>query len=563
MVRHDWMQICIFVLLLIIIAPLLGSYLSKIYQGKQTYLKKRLGWLERLSYRIAGVDPQEEMTWKAYGKALLWFNGFGFIALFAIQLFQGYLPFNPQHFQEVPWDLAFNTAASFVTNTNWQSYAGETTLSYATQMVGLTVQNFLSAATGVSALLVLIRGITRKTSNTIGNFWADLIRTLVYVLLPLSIVFSVVLVSEGVIQTLAPYVEVETLEKGKQTLPLGPVASQIAIKQLGTNGGGFYNTNSAHPFENPTTLSNFLELFAILLLPAALIFTFGFMTGAIKHAWLLFSVMLFLWACGLGISLYSEHLHNPALQNLPVLEGKETRFGILNSVLWSVSTTATANGSVNCMLSSLTPLSGCICMFNIMLGELVFGGAGVGLLSMIFFVLLTVFLSGLMVGRTPEYLGKKIEKRDMQYVVIAVLMPGALILLSAGISCVLQVATSSLLNHGPHGLSEILYASTSATGNNGSAFAGLNANTVYYNILLGIIMLLGRTAILFPSLAIAGHLAQKKITPPSVGTFSTDTLLFALLLIGSILIIGALTYSPAQLLGPIIEHFLMIKGRVF
>lgn len=553
----EWVQFLFFAGVFICLTPILGRYIAHVFTGKT----RVLGWLENLCYQVGGVDPLVEMHWTEYGKALLLFNIFGFITLFFLQLLQNYLPLNPQNFEGVSWHLAYNTAASFTTNTNWQSYAGETTLSYFTQMVGLTSHNFLSAATGMAALLTLIRGLIRKTTDTIGNFWVDVVRMVVYLLLPLSIIMAVVLVGEGVIQNFSPYVEVTTLENGKQTIPLGPVASQVAIKQLGTNGGGFFNANSTHPFENPTAFSNFLEMLAIILIPAASVYAYGIMIDSKKHASLLFGVMLFLWIAGILIAFGSEHLHNPSFEAYPNLEGKETRIGVTNSILWTVTTTATSNGSVNAMISSLSPLAGGVAMFNMMLGELIFGGVGVGLCSMIMFTLLTVFLSGLMVGRTPEYLGKKIEKREMQWVMLAVLMPAILILVGAGISSVLPEALSSLGNEGPHGLSEILYAFASAAGNNGSAFAGLNANTVYYNLTLGTVMLLARVSIILPCLALGGLLARKKMTPPSSGTFSTNSILFFVLLLSVILIVGALTFFPALTLGPIVEHLLMLEGR--
>lgn len=559
----NWIQTLFFTGLFVLLTPVLGTYIATVFTGNASTANRAFGWLENLCYRIGGTDPKEEMSWIDYGKALLLFNFFGFITLFFLQLVQGYLPLNPQNLGATSWPLAFNTAMSFTTNTNWQSYGGENTLSYLTQMLGMTSHNFLSAATGMAALLTLTRGLIRKTVDTVGNFWVDLVRMVVYILLPLSIIMAIILVSQGVIQTFSPYVEVTTLENAKQTIPLGPVASQIAIKQLGTNGGGFFNANSAHPFENPTPISNILEMLALVLIPAATVYAYGIMIGSKKHAWLLFAAMLILWGSGLLISLYSEYLHDPVINAYPLLEGKETRLGIGNSLLWSTATTATANGSVNAMIASLSPLAGGIAMFNIMLGELVFGGIGVGLCSMIMFSILTVFLSGLMVGRTPEYLGKKIEKREMQWVVLAVLMPGLLILLGAGISCVVPEALSSLANQGPHGLSEILYAFTSCAGNNGSAFAGLNANTAYYNLSLGVVMMLARASIILPSLALAGLLAGKKTTPPSSGTFSTNSILFVILLIGVILIVGALTFFPALSLGPIVEHLLMLEGKSF
>jgi potassium-transporting ATPase potassium-binding subunit len=557
---HDWLQIFVFTGLFVCLTPILGTYMAKVFNGEPVL---GLGWLERCCYRIGGIHPEEEMSWIHYGKALLLFNVLGFITLFFLQLVQGYLPLNPQNFGAVSWPLAFNTAISFTTNTNWQAYGGETTLSYLTQMLGLTSHNFLSAATGMAALLVLIRGFIRKTTDTVGNFWVDLVRTVVYILLPLSILMAIVLVCEGVIQTFSPYIEAISLENGKQTIPLGPVASQIAIKQLGTNGGGFFNANSAHPFENPTLLTNLLEMLAIILIPAASVYMYGIFIKSKRHAWVLYFVMFLMWAVGILIAFSSEHTFNPVIDVYPIMEGKETRLGTTNSLLWAVSTTSTANGSVNAMLSSLSPLAGGVSMFNIMLGELIFGGVGVGLCSMIMFTLLTVFLSGLMVGRTPEYLGKKIEKREMQWVMLAVLTPGALILLGAGISCALPEALSSLGNQGPHGLSEILYAFSSCAGNNGSAFAGLNANTAYYNLTLGFVMLFARVSIILPSLAIAGLLARKKTTPPSIGTFSTESFLFFVLLICVILIVGALTFFPALSLGPIVEHLLMLEGRSF
>lgn len=555
-----WIHIAIFISLLALLTPLLGSYIAAIYEGRAVFAYRSLGWLERLCYRVGGIRGREEMSWISYAKALLLFNLLGLVFLFFLQRLQGFLPLNPQGFGAVSWDSAFNTAASFTTNTNWQGYAGETTMSYLTQMLGLTSHNFLSAATGMGALLALTRGLARKTTETIGNFWYDLVRTVVYLLLPLALIMAVVLVSEGVIQTLSPYVEVTTLEKEKQTIPLGPVASQIAIKQLGTNGGGFFNTNSAHPFENPSAFTNLIEMLAILLIPSATVYAFGKMIGSKRDAYLLLGVMLILWAAGLALSFYAEHQVNPLMEAYPLLEGKETRLGVTNSVLWSVSTTGTSNGSINAQMSSLSPLAGGVALFNIMLGELIFGGVGVGLCSMIMFTLLTVFLSGLMVGRTPEYLGKKIEKREVQWMVLAVLMPGALILAGSGISSVLPGALSSLSGAGPHGLSEILYAFTSAAGNNGSAFAGLNANTPYYNLALGMVMLVARLSIILPSLAIGGLLAKKRTAPPSKGTFSTHSPLFALLLIGIILIIGGLTFFPALALGPIVEQMLMLEG---
>jgi potassium-transporting ATPase potassium-binding subunit len=554
------MQIALYVVVLIALTPLLGSYMAKVFSGERFAGRKLFSWAEGGIYRWCGIKFNEEMTWKKYTAAVLYFNLFGFFAVFLLQLLQGALPLNPQHLGGVPWALSFNTAVSFMTNTNWQSYAGETTMSYLTQMLGLAVQNFLSAATAIAVLLALIRGLVKRSGQTLGNFWVDLTRSTLYVLLPLSIILAVVLVGEGVVQTTAPYAIVSTIEGDQQVIPLGPAASQIAIKQLGTNGGGFFNVNSAHPFENPTPLSNFLEMLSILLIPAALVYTFGIMTNRKRHAWVLFSVMMIIFLAGLGASISAENSMNAATANL---EGKEVRLGITNSILWEAATTCASNGSVNAMHSSLSPIAGGVAMFNMMLGEIVFGGVGCGMYGMLLFVLLTVFLAGLMVGRTPEYLGKKIEAGDIQMVILAIIAPSAAILVGAGLSVVLPIALTSISNAGPHGLSEILYAFTSAAGNNGSAFAGLNANTTYYNLALGLVMLIGRFAVLIPTLAIAGRLVGKKIAPASAGTFSTDGPTFAVLLIGVIIIVGALTFFPALTLGPIVEHFLMQAGRTF
>lgn len=559
----SWMQILFYTALFIGLTPLLGHYMARVFTGKRTFLHPILSPLENLCYRLADVNQHEEMTSKRYAANWVIFNLFGFFAVILLMTCQYFLPLNPQNFPATSFPLAYNTAASFVTNTNWQSYGGETTLSYLAQMLGLAVQNFLSASAGMAALLVLIRGLIRKSSDTIGNFWADLVRTVVYLLLPLSILLALVLVFEGSVQTFSPYVETATLENGKQTIPLGPVASQIAIKQLGTNGGGFFNANSAHPFENPTALTNLLEMLSILLIPCATVYMYGILINSKAHAWLLFCAMFFFWACGIALSYYAESQPNPVLTAYPVLEGIETRFGIVNSFLWSVSTTATSNGSVNAMISSLAPLAGGVSLFNMMAGELIFGGVGVGLASMLMFVLLTVFLSGLMVGRTPEYLGKKIEKSEMKWVVLTILMPVSLVLIGAGIACILPLALSSLSNRGPHGLTEILYAFMSSAGNNGSAFAGLNSNTNFYNFVLGTIMLITRMTIIFACLFIGGFLAKKKTSPPSAGTFSTNTFLFFALLIAVITIEGALTFFPALSLGPLAEHLLMLQGQSF
>jgi len=563
MTNHDIIQVALFFLALIGLAPILGNYMSNVFSGNKHFMLPIFGWLERITYKLAGINPHEETSWKSYTFALLLFNLIGFIFVFLLQLFQAYLPLNPANLSNVLWHSAFNTAVSFMTNTNWQGYAGETTLSYFVQMVGLTVQNFVSAATGIAVLLALIRGLSRKTTENLGNFWVDLTRSTLYVLLPFSILLSIVLVGQGVVQNFKSYETVQTLQGGQQVIPMGPAASQIAIKQLGTNGGGFFNANSAHPFENPTPFSNFLEMLAILLIPASLTFTYGKMVGSIRQGWTIFTAMLFLLVVGLSISLYAEYSSNPIFGHLPLMEGKETRIGITNSVLWSTSTTAASNGSVNALQESLSPLSGMVAMINIMLGEVVFGGVGAGLYGMIIFIILTVFIAGLMVGRTPEYLGKKIESFEVKMAIIAVLAPSFVILLFSAWASVSNVGLSSLNNSGPHGLSEILFAYSSAAGNNGSAFAGLNANTIFYNLTLGIGMLIGRFGVIIPVLAIAGNLAGKKITPPSAGTFRTDNWLFAGLLIAVILIVGGLTFFPALSLGPIVEHLLLKSGVTF
>ena len=522
-----------------------------------------LGWLERLTYKFIGVKPDEETNWKSYTFGLLMFNLIGFIFVFLLQMLQAYLPMNPAHLSNVSWHSAFNTASSFVTNTNWQGYAGETTLSYLVQMIGLAVQNFVSAATGVAVLIALVRGISRKTTDKIGNFWVDLTRSTLYVLLPLSILLAIALVGQGAIQNFKHYETVQTIQGAQQVIPMGPVASQEAIKQLGTNGGGFLNANDAHPFESPTPFSNLLVMFALLIIPAALTFTYGKMVGSTRQGWAIFSAMMILLLVGLSISLYAEYSFNPIFGHLHLMEGKETRFGITNSVLFSVITTDVSCGAVNCMHDSLTPLSGMVAMINMMLGEVIFGGVGAGLYGMVIFIILTVFIAGLMVGRTPEYLGKKINAFEVKMAIIAMLAPNLVILLFAAWASASTVGLSSLNNAGPHGLSEILYAFSSAAGNNGSAFAGLNANTVFYNLTLGFGMLVGRFGVIIPVLAIAGSMAEKKITPMSGGTFRTDNSLFIVLLIGVILIVGGLTHFPALSLGPIVEHYLMNMGITF
>ena len=563
MTTLDYFQIILFLALLIGLTPVLGKFMYKVFSGEKHIMIPVFGWLEKLTYKLIGVNPDEETNWKSYTFSLLIFNLLGFIFVFLIQLFQAQLPLNPANLANVSWHSAFNTAVSFMTNTNWQGYAGETTLSYFVQMIGLTVQNFVSAATGIAVIIAVLRGISRKNTDKLGNFWSDLTRSTLYILLPLSILFAVVLVGQGVIQNFSPYQTVHTIQGADQVLPMGPAASQIAIKQLGTNGGGFFNANSAHPFENPTPFSNFLEMLAILLIPAALTYTYGKMVGSVRQGWTIFIVMMTLLLVGLGISLYGEYSANPVLGHLSSMEGKETRFGITNSVLWSTSTSAASNGSVNAMHDSLSPLAGMVAMINIMLGEVIFGGVGAGLYGMVVFIILTLFIAGLMVGRTPEYLGKKIGAFEVQMAIIANLSTSFAILIFTAWAAVSSYGLSSLNNAGPHGFSEIFYAFTSAAGNNGSAFAGLNANTVFYNLALGVTMLIGRFGVIIPMLAIAGSLAGKNITPTSAGTFRTDNWLFACLLIAVILIVGGLTYFPALSLGPIVEHLLMNSGITF
>jgi len=557
------MQPLVLIAIIFLITPLLGGLWSLLVYGNRTLLHPVLGWLETTTYRVAGINPAEEMTWTQYAKNVIVFNVCGFFLLFFILVFQAYLPLNPQEFGGLSWALAINTAASFMTNTNWQAYSGETTMSYASQMLGLTVQNFLSAATGSAVLMAFIRGLVKKTPGTIGNFWCDLVRSLVYLLLPLSILLSLALVSQGVVQTFSPYHTVETLESGPQVIPVGPVASQAAIKILGTNGGGFFNANSAHPFENPTAISNFLQMIFIIAIPAGMAYAYGLLIGSVRHAWLILGVMTVIWFGGLIVAFLSESLMNPVLDTSHLWEGREVRIGLLNSLSWATATTATSNGAVNMMHESLSPLAGGIALLNMMLGEVAFGGVGVGLCSMIMFILLTVFLCGLMVGRTPEYKGKKLNKQDIQWIVVAILTPNILILFGAGIASVLPTAQTSLSTFGPHGLTEILYAFTSAAANNGSAFSGLNADTPFYNLVLAGVMVITRLTILIPSLALAGSFANKKSAPISVGTLSTDNFFFAFLLFSTIMIIGGLSFFPALSLGPIVEQLLMLKGEAF
>jgi len=563
---NNFSQSFIYLIVLLLLVKPLGIYMARIYEGKFAGVNVWFGWLERLIYRLAGVRPEQGMSWKAYAIAMMLFNVLGIIIVYALQRFQAYLPLNPMSMPAVKPDLAFNTAVSFATNTNWQSYAGETTLSYLTQMLGLTVQNFVSAATGMAILVAVIRGFVQKQVETIGNFWVDLVRSTLYILLPLALILSVVLVSQGVVQTFKPSVKTE-----QQVIALGPVASQIAIKQLGTNGGGFFNVNSAHPFENPTPLSNFLEMLAILLIASALCYTFGYMVRDRRQGWVILAAMMIifipcLWGCiqveQKGNSLLSQFgvdQNAGLLQSGGNMEGKEARFGIVNSAIWATATTAASNGSVNSMHDSYMPLGGMIPMWLMQLGEVIFGGVGSGLYGMIAFIIIAVFMSGLMIGRTPEYLGKKIEAYEMKMASLIILIPPILVLAGTAVSVILPVGKSSILNPGPHGFSEILYAFSSAGNNNGSAFAGLTTNTFFYNIALGLAMFFARYWLAIPALAIAGSLSKKKIVPVSEGTLPTHTPLFVLFLVMVVLIVGALTFFPALALGPIVEH-LMLTG---
>jgi K+-transporting ATPase ATPase A chain len=560
---YDIAQLLVYTGALLLLAVPLGAYTADALQDKSPRQGRVFGPAERFIYRLAGVDPAAPMNWKEYSRALLVFNFFGFLGVFLLQVLQHRLPLNPNGNAPVEAGLAFNTAISFMTNTNWQAYGGESTMSYLTQMLGLGVQNFLSAATGMAVFAAMARGLAGRRTGSLGNFWADAVRGTIRILLPLALLTAFVLVGQGVVQTFKANAVVRTMEGARQVIPLGPAASQIAIKQLGTNGGGFFNANSAHPFENPTPLSNFVEMLLILLLPAACVRAYGRIIGNPGHARLLLAVMFALWGAALAISLYSEYSSAGVAGVSALMEGKETRFGVTNSVLWAVSTTVASNGSVNAMHSSLSPLAGGVAMFNIMLGEVVFGGVGAGMYGMLLFVLLTVFMCGLMVGRTPEYLGKKIEKREIQLAITGILAPSAVILIGAALSCVVPAALASLSAKGPHGLSEILYAWTSAAGNNGSAFAGLNADTPFFNIGLAFAMLAGRFAVIIPCLGIAGAMGGKLPAPPSAGTLPADTPVFGLLLAGMILIAGGLTFFPALALGPVVEHLLMLKGAAF
>lgn len=560
---NELLQILVLILGIGALSIPVGFYIGKIGNDESPWVVKPLRWVEKTIQKLCGFSSNDEMNWKQYALSLIAFNIIGFIGLLIILLFQKNLPLNPDQLPNVPFWLAINTAISFVTNTNWQAYSGEVTLSHFSQMVGLGVQNFLSAGTGIAVLFSLARGFSRQSTEKIGNFWSDLTKTIVYILLPLSIILAIGLSQQGVIQNFSKTKLIFTFEHAKQHIPTGPVASQVAIKQLGSNGGGYFGTNSAHPFENPSPLSNCLELIAILLIPCALPFTFGYMIRKKKQGFSIAAAMWIMLIIGLSIALLSELQKNPITGQQGFWEGKEIRFGIGSSVLWTVATTATSNGSVNAMISSMSPLTGLVAMTNMMLGEVIFGGVGSGMYGMVLFIILTVFLAGIMVGRTPEYLGKKIESSEIKLAITAILLPSATILIFSAIACSTQLGLLPRLHMGPHGLSEILYAFSSAAGNNGSSFAGLNANTPFYNIAIGIGMIIGRFGVIIPVLAIAGRLSNKKITPPSSGTLPTDTLQFVLLLCATIFIVGALTFLPSLCLGPISDHLMMLNGRTF
>jgi potassium-transporting ATPase potassium-binding subunit len=576
---YSWLQLILYLVVLLALAKPLGSFMAKVYQGERTFLDPVLGPVERFVYRVSAVKPDENMNWKTYAIAVMLFNILGLLVVYALQRLQAVLPLNPMGLGAVTPDSSWNTATSFATNTNWQGYGGEVTMSYFSQMLGLTVQNFVSAATGMAVLIALIRGIVRHTAKGIGNFWVDLTRSTLYILLPLSLVVALALVSQGVVQTFSSYKTVALLQPttdansntvNEQVLAIGPAASQIAIKQLGTNGGGFFNVNSAHPFENATPLSNFIEMLSILVIPGSLCYTFGKMVGDTRQGWAILITMTIIMVAFLSLAVWAEQGGNPAFAAMGVdqtqtdtnpggnMEGKETRFGIVNSALWATTTTAASNGSVNSMHDSFMPLGGLVPLFMIQLGEIIYGGVGSGLYGMLAFVIVAVFIAGLMVGRTPEYLGKKIEAYEMKMASLMLLIPILLAKVGTAIAVVAPAGLATIWNTGgPHGFSEVLYAFSSAANNNGSAFAGLGANNLFYNTALGICMFFARYWLIVPALAIAGSLVQKKKVPASSGTLPTHTPLFVVWLIGVIMIVGALSFIPALALGPIVEHLMV------
>jgi potassium-transporting ATPase potassium-binding subunit len=576
MTLNGWLQILFFLAAVFLVTKPLGSFMTRVFTRQKTWLDPVMRPVERLVYRLTGVNEAHEMRWTEYAVAILLFSVVSMIVLYAMQRLQAVLPFNPQRFPGVAPDLAFNTAASFTTNTNWQAYSGESTMSYFTQMAGLAYHNFMSAAAGIAVAIAFIRGIAQKEKDTIGNFWVDLVRGTLWVLLPIAIVGALALVSQGVVQNFKPYDTVRTVEGTTQTIAQGPVASQEIIKQFGTNGGGFFNANSAHPYENPTPLSNFLAMFGIFAISSGLTYTLGSLTGSRKHGWAVWAAMAFLFMAGVTVAYWAEARGNPMLTKAGAnqavtagapggnMEGKEVRFGIANTALFATVTTDASCGAVNGWHDSFTPLGGLVPLANIQLSEVVFGGVGAGMYGILVYVILSVFIAGLMVGRTPEYLGKKIQAFEVQMAMLTVLIFSLLILTFTGISSVSpSFGTSSIANPGPHGLSEILYAYSSAAANNGSAFGGISVNTLWYNTTLGLTMLFGRLFMIIPPLAIAGSLSRKKQIPASLGTFPVTTPLFSSLLVGVIVIVGALTFFPALSLGPIVEHFLMNNGQVF
>jgi potassium-transporting ATPase potassium-binding subunit len=598
MTANGWLQIVIFLALILAVTKPMGVFMARVFNRERTFMDPVLRPIERLIYRMTGVDENHEMRWTEYAFAMLLFSAVSMLLLYLMERVQGFLPFNPQKFAGIPQALAFNTAASFTTNTNWQNYSGEVVMSYLTQMAGLAYHNFTSAAVGIALAIAFIRGIARRQMQTIGNFWVDMVRSCLWVLLPFCIVGALVLVSQGVVQNLRPYDTVKLIEPqqvqhvgadgkpavdaaGKpvmdtvatQSIAQGPVASQEVIKEFGTNGGGFFNANSAHPFENPTPLSNFIELFLIFAIGSGLTYTLGRMTGSQRHGWAVWAAMAILFFVGVTVAYWAEARGNPllagvdqrvsALQSGGNMEGKDLRFGVTNTALWATVTTDASCGAINGWHDSFTPLGGMVPLVNIMLSEVIFGGVGAGMYGILIYVVLAVFIAGLMVGRTPEYLGKKIEAYDVKMAMLVALVFPLVILAFTAISSVNGFGTSSILNPGPHGLTEILYSFTSQAGNNGSAFAGLTTNTLWYNVTGAFTMLIGRFLMIIPMLAIAGNLAQKKYVPPSLGTFPVTTPLFSILLIGVILIVGALTFFPALSLGPILEHLLMAAGKTF
>ena len=579
MILQGWIQLILYLVILLLLAKPLGSFMARVYQGDRTFLDPVARPIERALYRLSGVKSDDEMGWKRYALALMIFNVLGLLAVYALQRLQQFLPLNPQGLSAVTPDSSWNTAVSFSTNTNWQGYGGEVTMSYLTQMFGLTVQNFVSAATGMAAVVALIRGIVRQSAKTIGNFWVDLTRTTVYILLPLAFLVALLLVSQGVVQTFGAYCQVPMLQPTtnadgiqvtQQVLAVGPAASQIAIKQLGTNGGGFFNVNSAHPFENPTPLSDFVEMLSILLIPAALVYTYGKMVGDTRQGWALLAAMTIIFVAFLSLAVWAEQSGNPAFTAMGVdqtqtmtnpggnMEGKEVRFGVASSALWATATTAASNGSVDSMHDSFMPLGGLVPLFMIQLGEIIFGGVGSGLYGMLAFVIVAAFIAGLMVGRTPEYLGKKIEAYEMKMASLMILIPILLSKIGTAVAVSVPAGLATVFNPGAHGFSEVLYAFSSASNNNGSAFAGLGANTPFYNTALGIAMFFGRYWLAIPALAMAGSLVRKKKVPTSAGTLPTHTPLFLAWLIGVIIIVGALSFIPALSLGPIVEHLMLV-----